>query len=250
MPSQEEIIQEFSQFIEQTLARQNQNLSEKEGVSPLPNPAYQGGEQSTQPSPGLLIPTDTVNATAGQAGYGNEDDTWPDPSIASALVASDDGLANPDSVNPVWTGSIGADVAGVLVQQAAGDTPYFAPSTVGDDQVFAKLGSDDIARWYDGMPLPVPTIPSALVASAADTPEWTSDISPGVGGVLVQQASGSTPAFVSGTSGTKAVLAITSTTAEYVAGIPVPEPSTSGDYVLTSQDGVLSWEAVTDCPAP
>lgn len=30
-------------------------------------------------------------------------------------------------------------------------------------------------------------------------------------------------------------------------GDEIPDPPDTGDYVLTAQDGVLSWEAIEDC---
>ena len=156
--SLDDIKAEFNQFLQETLVRQAQNLSNVDSPSPLPNSKYEGGTTITGASPPFSTPTDTAIATAANANNSTSD--WADPSIASALVASDDGLANPDSVNPVWTGSIGAAVGGVLVQQAAGDTPYFEPSAAGDDQVFSKLGADDIARWYNGCVIPPVPNPS------------------------------------------------------------------------------------------
>lgn len=36
---------------------------------------------------------------------------------------------------------------------------------------------------------------------------------------------------------------------EISLAVPIPKPPSSGDYVLTAQDGVAQWELIEDCSA-
>lgn len=195
----------------------------------------------------------------------------PTPSEQSALVAS--GAACGDIA---WT-HLSAGVGGMMVQQAQGQTPAFVAGAASTNQVAIIDKADDTAKWangiplvepagngnvsqllksdgaatpavswVDGVPLLNPTIPSALVASAADTPVWTSDISPGVGGVLVQQAAGDTPEFVAGTASTKQVFSKAASTAGWEDGIPLPEPVTAETYPVSHDGATIVYEAIVD----